>query len=121
MAVRIDPDAARLSLGREIGDVGELAGIGCHGEQGDLVGGALGRIEEFAIGCDLDVGGPDFRLVVFRRRRCARRRSTYRRLRRAQASPASAGTELMLSTRVNVPLPASIAYCVTCPDSSLST
>src|SRR5215510_2939066 len=37
------------------------------------------------------------------------------------ARPASAGTELMLSTRVKVPLPASIAYCVICPDSSLST
>ena len=31
------------------------------------------------------------------------------------------GTELMLSTRVNVPLPVSIAYCVTCPDNSLTT
>src|SRR5438876_12432846 len=38
-----------------------------------------------------------------------------------QTSPASTGTELMVSTSVNVPLPASIAYCVTCPDSSLST
>src|SRR5215475_3766111 len=38
-----------------------------------------------------------------------------------QARPTSAGTELMLSTRVNVPLPESTAYCVTCPDNSLST
>src|SRR5262252_6363524 len=37
------------------------------------------------------------------------------------ARPDSGGTELMLSTTVNVPLPASIAYCVTCPDNSLST
>src|SRR5262249_47852839 len=36
------------------------------------------------------------------------------------ARPASEGTELMLSTMVKVPLPASIAYCVTWPDSSLS-
>ena len=38
-----------------------------------------------------------------------------------QARPASTGTELMLSTRVNVPLPESIAYCMTCPESSFST
>ena len=33
-----DPDSTRLRLGREIGDVGELPGVGSHGEQGDFVG-----------------------------------------------------------------------------------
>src|SRR5262249_45991447 len=49
---RIDPDAARLRLGREVRDVSELAGAGRYGEQGDLVGRALGRIEELAVGRD---------------------------------------------------------------------
>src|SRR4029450_12793370 len=42
LAARIDLDAARLRLGREIGDVGKLARFGRHREQGDLVAGALG-------------------------------------------------------------------------------
>src|ERR1051326_2113249 len=54
-AARIDPDAARLRLGREIRDIAELAGAGRNGEQRDLVGGALGRIEELAVGRDLNI------------------------------------------------------------------
>src|SRR5262245_12170798 len=38
LALRIDPDAARLSFGGKVADVSQLAGIGRHGEQGDLAG-----------------------------------------------------------------------------------
>jgi hypothetical protein len=56
-------------------------GVG-HGEQGDLVGGTLGRIEELAGGRNLDVSLPDFQLLVLGRLRGRRRRGTDRRLRR---------------------------------------
>src|SRR5271168_4239658 len=69
LAARIDPDAARLRLGREVGHVGELAGSGSHGEQGDFAGGTFGRIQKVAVGRDLDVSRPDFWLLILRRHR----------------------------------------------------
>src|SRR5829696_3076970 len=83
LAARIDLDAARLRLGRKIGDVDKLARFGRHREQGDLVAGALGRIQEFAVGRDLDISRPDFWFVVLRCSRRGRRCGAGRRLRYA--------------------------------------
>ena len=83
---------ARLLLGRVIGNIGELARFGRHGEQGDLVGGALARIQEFAVGRNLDIGHPDFRLVILRRgcrgRRCGADRRPAARPKRGRPPPA---------------------------------
>src|SRR5437660_4122949 len=82
MPAGIDIDAARLALGGKIGDVSELAGARRHSEQRDLIGVALGRVKEFPVWHEAQIGGPDWRLLV-RLGRCrgGRRRSADRRLR----------------------------------------
>src|SRR5262245_31545647 len=67
LARRIDPDTARLGLGCVVGDVSQLARVGCHREQGDLVGRTLCRIQELAVRRDLQIGRPDFRPVILGR------------------------------------------------------
>ena len=70
LAHRIDPDPARLGLGCVVGDVSKLARIGCHREQSDLVSRALCWVQEFAVGRDLEIRCPDFRLVILGHRGC---------------------------------------------------
>ena len=57
--VGVDAEAARLLLGRDAVQVGRPPAGGIHGERADRAAGALGDVEEAAVGRDMDVGGPD--------------------------------------------------------------
>jgi hypothetical protein len=113
VSARIDIDAARLSLGGEIGDVGELARAWRHRKKRDLVGVALGRVEEFSVRRQAQIGGPDRRLFFGAAAGAA-----------AGAAPvgacgcphfilSSGGTEGTEAMSFKVPFAPSMAYCAT--------
>src|SRR5262249_1644234 len=106
------PDAARLCLGRKIGDIGKIAG-----SRRAIVNKAILLVvrsveyRNLPLGVTLNVSRPDFWLVVLRRggggRRCGTRPRPRHGPRRGRPPPAPNSP---FTTRVSVPLSALIAY-----------
>src|SRR5262245_22917453 len=69
----VDAEAARLLFRGRAAEPGEIAGGGVHAEGADRVAGALGRVEEFPVRRQVQVGRPDVvAAVALRRGRAAR-------------------------------------------------
>src|SRR5262249_60556607 len=117
LAARIYPDAARLCLGRKIGDIGKIAG-----SRRAIVNKAILLVvrsveyRNLPLGVTLNVSRPDFWLVVLRRGGGGRRGGPHRRLRagprRGRPPP---GPKSHITTQGRVALSALPAYLVAWP------